>query len=434
MNSVLSLINFLLLYNLKQVRYDKVIFLLIFRVLYINNYENQLYNSLNNYNNIASTNYFFKKTNIINNSDSISSSDSHFTLHNTDVYFKNFNSDISSNYDNEQEENLYDITTDKAIDSINDYIDYDDINNLKTIDNTIDLNNITRTLEESNFNNIRTDFNISEKDDMLYDLESLLYFLMLYTPYIPNYDSIILLLLELNYYIKLFLYPIMLEQCEFKMIESECNNSIHNNTYSLTSNIQQIQLSNNINFYEANSEYKVFFNISAKSHDVTTKVPSLIISCTIDDIFKGDLMFDDYITDINNISNGITITTCTLIIDTKNNNLGGILFLEGYLKTNVDSLIPVNYSSNILNSMYRNNIICTPFSLAKNIELNSDDFNISCSYNNLELDITKVSFNTKRILKNKNKINSYFDLYSQCELIIEVSYTLNIYKLEDIYL
>lgn len=439
MNSVLSLINFLLLYNLTQSRYDKIMFLLILRLLYIDNYKAQLYNSPN----MVLPNTYAKD--IPNNFKYANASTSdNVTLNNNDLNFSP-NPYSQQNYNNPEHHSTNNMPLKNEPTNVsNENIKSADHDNVEYAHDSDSLNsnenahNSTANYQPNIDSSVEEDINNNE-DNMLYDLDSLLYFLMIYKDQITNYDSVILILLTLNYYIKLFLYPMLSEELE-PNTDAINNNllsekiSIHNDTYDLTSTIKQIQLSNNAIVSDSKSENKISYNISTQSSKVTTQVPVLLTTCAINNIFKGDLIFTDYITDINNINNMIYITSSTLIVDSKNNELGGTLFLDGYLKTILDSVIPVNYSSNILSSMYRNNIICTPFSLTQNVNLTSNNYQTPMAYNNLEINISEISSSTKRILKDSKKINTYFDFYNCCELIIEVIYNINLYKLEDLSL
>ena len=499
MNSMIALINFLLLYSLKQNRYDKIIFLLTLRMIYIYNYRNQIYNTMYKSHPILSAQIIPKnnisKANIgninLNNKDS--------TFHNKSNAFTKFNGNSNKEFKESLNNNFQSKPT-----NINNKNFASNISK-KNIDcNYMEGSRGTRQKDsESNNDNV---INYSKNNEMKYDLDSLIGFLTLYRNKIPNCDDAILTLIILNYYIRFLVLPTMFNQSisneedddadliseyrgdtsldSYTDLEENQNRSsrandnldsilesnnkqqlepkidleeniqsntrkkiatkainnkyltnknfIHNYIYSLTSTITQVPLIKNIKLSEFNDDTGNFFDVSQSTAKFKKKVPVLITSFNVDDVFKGDLVFNNFIVDINNINNMIFINDTTFMVDIKDNVALGTVFLEGYLKTSADALIPVEYSENLLSSMYRNNIIYTSFSLAQTLELSSNSFKQQIAYNNLEVEITQVSSNTKRILKQSKKINNYFEFYSRCELIIEVNYTLNIYTTEDV--
>lgn len=144
------------------------------------------------------------------------------------------------------------------------------------------------------------------------------------------------------------------------------------------------------------------------------KAPVLILTLNILESFKGQIYFSNPIKFIDNITNKIIIKE-KIVIMSSNNKL--TIFIEGYLKTCIDCV-------EMTNNKFYSYIINTPFSSIKHIDKVHHELNEKTDYNKLSIEIS----NSKQEIKKKLTKNGNDYGYDECNLLMNITFTANIFK------
>ena len=144
------------------------------------------------------------------------------------------------------------------------------------------------------------------------------------------------------------------------------------------------------------------------------KAPVLILTLNILESFKGQIYFSNPIKFIDNITNKIIIKE-KIVIMSSNNKL--TIFIEGYLKTCIDCV-------EMTNNKFYSYIINTPFSSIKHIDKVHHELNEKTDYNKLSIEIS----NSKQEIKKKLIKNGNDYGYDECNLLMNITFTANIFK------
>lgn len=144
------------------------------------------------------------------------------------------------------------------------------------------------------------------------------------------------------------------------------------------------------------------------------KAPVLVLSLDILENFKGKIWFSKPIKLIDNITNKIIIKDKVAIIGA-NNNL--TIFIEGYLETCIDCV-------EITNNKFYSYVLNTPFSSIKHINQVHHKINNKSDYNKLNIEILN---SRQEVNKNLKKSTNGYG-YDECALIININFSVNIFK------
>lgn len=144
------------------------------------------------------------------------------------------------------------------------------------------------------------------------------------------------------------------------------------------------------------------------------KVPILILSLNILESFKGKIYFSKPIKLIDNITNKIIIKDKVSIIGL-NNDL--TIFIEGYLETCIDCV-------EITNNKFYSYVINTPFSSIKHINQIHHKINNKADCNKLIIEIVNSKQEINKQLKKSHENYGY----DQCNLLINIDFSVNIFK------
>lgn len=162
------------------------------------------------------------------------------------------------------------------------------------------------------------------------------------------------------------------------------------------------------------NNYKIIENNKIIKEKVIAKVPRLILSIEVPEVFKGILHFSKPIRFIENISNKVMIKEKSIVIDSNNKIT---VFIEGYLKVCIDCIEVAN------NKLYRYTIDI-PVLLIRHIDKSITTINYKKDFNNLKLEIVSIKQKTKKELIKTDRNNSY----DKCILRININYLINIFK------
>ena len=211
--------------------------------------------------------------------------------------------------------------------------------------------------------------------------------------------------------------------------EKKAINSNIKNKYIITSSIKQLKESSIIKVSKVkniNSKNSLSMNLP-KSPINICKIPFLIGRCTVNDSFNGSLDFSYPINDIIINSNTIVIKENYLLADNFMGVSSALFYFEGYLKTNFYTLEPINSSKKIINSSYKDNIIYTPFTICKYLNIGYLLENEHYLLKNLDIDIIDLTYETSKELIKVNSFNKNSNSYNNCGITISLDYNLNIY-------
>ena len=159
-----------------------------------------------------------------------------------------------------------------------------------------------------------------------------------------------------------------------------------------------------------------------------SRVPFLIGSCNVVDIFMGSLKFSYPINNVIITSNKIVITNNYLLADNFMGASSALFYFEGYLKTTFYTLEPNPSSKCMINSSYKDNIIYTPFTISKYLNIGYLLENECYLLENPELDITSFTYETSKELMKVNDFDKHSNSYNNCNLVITLDYSINIYS------
>lgn len=162
------------------------------------------------------------------------------------------------------------------------------------------------------------------------------------------------------------------------------------------------------------NNYKIIENNKIIKEKIVAKIPRLILSVEIPEIFKGILHFSKPIKLIENIINKVIIKDKSIIVD---NNNKITVFIEGYLKVCIDCIEVAN------NKLYRYTIDI-PVLLVRHIDKVINTINYENDFNKLKLEILSINQKTKNELIKTDIANSY----TECILRININYLINIFK------
>ncbi|WP_139164804.1 hypothetical protein [Clostridium gasigenes] len=158
------------------------------------------------------------------------------------------------------------------------------------------------------------------------------------------------------------------------------------------------------------------------------RVPLLIGSCHVIDIFTGSLKFSYPINNVVINLNKIVITNNYLLADNFMGASSALFYFEGYLKTTFYTLEPNPSSKCMINSSYKDNIIYIPFTISKYLNIGYLLENECYLLENPELDITNFTYETSKELMKVNDFDKHSNSYNNCNLVITLDYSINIYS------
>jgi len=207
-------------------------------------------------------------------------------------------------------------------------------------------------------------------------------------------------------------------------------NSNKEHKYIITSSIKQLKESDTIKVSKfKNTDSKVNSSLHLpKSPFTMDKIPLLIGTCHINDIFKGSLDFSYPINNVIINSNEIIIKENYLLADNFMGMSSALFYFEGYLKTNFYTLETINSSKQMINSIYKDNIIYTPFTISKYLNIGCLLEDEKYLLKKSKLDITNFTYETTKELMKVNNFDKDSTSYNNCSITISLDYSLNIYS------
>lgn len=207
-------------------------------------------------------------------------------------------------------------------------------------------------------------------------------------------------------------------------------NSNKEHKYIITSSIKQLKESDTIKVSKSkNTDSKVNSSLHLpKSPFTMGKIPLLIGTCHINDIFKGSLDFSYPINNVIINSNEIIIKENYLLADNFMGMSSALFYFEGYLKTNFYTLEAINSSKQMINSIYKDNIIYTPFTIYKYLNIGCLLEDEKYLLKKSKLDITNFTYETTKELMKVNNFDKDSASYNNCSITISLDYSLNIYS------
>ncbi len=155
------------------------------------------------------------------------------------------------------------------------------------------------------------------------------------------------------------------------------------------------------------------------------KTPILLSNLNIFDIFKGNICFSKNITSIKEIKNKFILTSSNLIID-KDNKKCGILFLEGYLESDITYYLPECYKLPLI-SQKENCVIKTPFNDGIFLMFDYEIAEYANYFNSLNISLKEYKFTLDVKLLDKYPLDDSIYLYNNLKLSIIVESTLELY-------
>ena len=167
-------------------------------------------------------------------------------------------------------------------------------------------------------------------------------------------------------------------------------------------------------------------NLNNEQNKSNIKVLKLLSKCHINDSFKGTIKFSDYIHEITNIENKLTLTENLLLINKRNE---GTLFLDGYLETSIDYSIPLCFHVP-LRCKISNYVIRTPFKISSIINLKYEITNNENTFYNLNFSLSNISFNMRNIYLDNKTLEEFISLHKEFNMTINVNYDLLLFKKE----
>ena len=169
-------------------------------------------------------------------------------------------------------------------------------------------------------------------------------------------------------------------------------------------------------------------NLNNEQNKSKIKVLKLLSKCHINDSFKGTIKFSDYIHEITNIENKLTLTENLLLIDINKRNKG-TLFLDGYLETSIDYSIPLCFHVP-LRCKISNYVIRTPFKISSSINLEYEITDNENDFYNLNFSLSNISFNMRNIYLDNKPLEEFINLHKEFNMTINVNYDLLLFKKE----
>lgn len=408
MNYLSQLITFLILYNFSNCNYQKALILSI--IIDLSNVNRQQCHNTNlhlnkslskddssyNHRNINSYDYnsqtsnLFKNTNtffdintdntkLLKNSNDLENNNYNcFNIPNSNYYFRNFTY-TSPTVDNSLKTSTND--------------------NLST--KHYDLNHSADILTPINHNSSNSNYPLSTANDNLINSSC-----------IQNYNNSIEKTKHKNKHIK------------------EKTTSHTKIKFTIISSIKQINKSDILKVSKAKKvEYKnnlpLYFHKKQLNID---KIPFLIGICTVHDVFIGSLNFSYPINDVIIDSNQIIIKENYFLVDNFMGISSALLYFEGYLKTIFYSLEPITPSNSITRSRYKENIIYTPFTISKYLNIGYLPKNQQYLLKDSKLHITNFTYEVMKELTKNTEFDNDSNSYNNCNLIISLDYSINIYS------
>lgn len=198
------------------------------------------------------------------------------------------------------------------------------------------------------------------------------------------------------------------------------------NKNKITSTIKHIDNSTYVNnCYIPSNGKSNDFNISEDASR-TFKLPTLLIKCDISDSFKGNINFYNYIASINDVKNKLVITSNLLLLDISKRDRG-TLFLDGYLETDIDYSVPLNFKVP-LKCERSNFVFRSPLNISVPIELQYSVPGSENAFSDLDASLVKSSFTMKNDLCESFLLEDHISLYKKCEFTIIANYHIEVFK------
>lgn len=164
--------------------------------------------------------------------------------------------------------------------------------------------------------------------------------------------------------------------------------------------------------------------------DFKTKVPVLIGSTNITEVFHGKINFSTPIISILKVTNELFITNKSLFPTlTCTNNNNSTLYYEGFLKTQLEYLKGISTKESEITAGSKYYIMCIPFSGSKSLNINDEIINsTNIILQNFTLEINKSTFSIDNHLDEPVKGNKYINFYKSCNLTVKVDCHISLYR------
>lgn len=203
------------------------------------------------------------------------------------------------------------------------------------------------------------------------------------------------------------------------------NNIISN---SISNTFKQIQLGKiitNINEFTKN------FNliVPAPLTGAKVKVPVLVGSTNITELFHGKVTFGKPIISILKITNEVFITSKSILPNLHTNANNAVLHYEGFLKTQLEYLEDVIIEKYQIKCDSKHYIMLIPFSGSKDLNITDEIINShNIVFTDFTLDIDKSTFFVDTCLEEPVKGNKYVNLYKTCDLAVKIECEISLYR------
>lgn len=163
--------------------------------------------------------------------------------------------------------------------------------------------------------------------------------------------------------------------------------------------------------------------------NLKAKLPVLVGSTNITEIFHGNVNFCKPIISILKVTNEIFITDKSVLPTIHTNSNNAVLHYEGFLKTQLEYLEDVNIDDYQIKCDSKHYIMLIPFCGSK--ELTFSDEIIKSSdivIKDFTLDVNKSKFSVDTCLEEPVKANQYINLYKTCNLTVKVECDISLYR------
>lgn len=179
------------------------------------------------------------------------------------------------------------------------------------------------------------------------------------------------------------------------------------------------------------NELTKYFNIKTPVPltDVKGKVPVLVGSTNITEVFHGRVTFFKPIISILKVTNEIFITSKSILPTLHSNNNNVVLDYEGFLKTRLEYLEDVIIEHSQIKCDSKHYIMFIPFSGSKELNISDESINLSnIVLKDFTLDINKSTFSVDTCLEEPSKGNKFINLYKICNLTVKVNCDVSLYR------
>lgn len=209
---------------------------------------------------------------------------------------------------------------------------------------------------------------------------------------------------------------------------ASCQNTNSIPSNSISNTFKQLPLGKTIT---ALNEFTKRFNLTAPTPltDAKVKVPVLVGSTNIIELFHGRVTFSKPIISILKVTNEIFITSKSILPNIHTNANNAELHYEGFLKTQLEYLEDIIIEKYQIKCDSKHYIMLIPFSGTKNLNLTDEIINSpDVILKDLTLDINKSTFFVNTCLEEPTKGNNYVNLYKTCNLTVKAECDISLYR------